>query len=44
MDLGENWRVMEKFIIQFAWAKQQKDSKVPDKRVIIAHEVFGRGH
>lgn len=26
LDLGDTWQLMEKFIVQFGWAKMSKDS------------------
>jgi hypothetical protein len=36
--------LLEKYIYYFSWAKLNKESKVPDSRILIAHETFGKGH
>jgi len=42
--LGAEWIELEKYVIQFGWGKFDKDSIVPDERIIISHEKFGNGH
>ena len=44
-DLGENWKVIEDYVIEFSWGQfDETFDNVPKERIILAHEPLGMGH
>jgi hypothetical protein len=44
--LGENWKLIEDYVVQFSWATLDESfiGKIPKERIILAHEPYGVGH
>jgi len=45
-DLGEEWKLIEDYVVQFAWGYLDDSFKgvVHPDRIILAHEPKGEGH
>jgi hypothetical protein len=44
LNFGEEWTLIEDYVVQFAWAAQLNHFMVPSKRILVALDPQGEGH